>query len=799
MEQSQGEHCVDATDSQAQDVLDMDSSETNRKDTQPASEVEDQTRAKSGAAIGSAIAPANAARFRRRPLFEGNPAASFALDEHAIILAISHYAGEQLGYAANELVGRSFLTVSLPEDASEVERLVRSCLSRPGEIAQSELRKLRRDGSVLWVIERMRAVPGDDGALVVMVVWEDVTDRRMATAAMRENEAKYRAIVGAFDGLIYVCSPDYRIEFMNQQLIERTGRDATGELCYQALHNLDTVCSWCVNERVARGETVKWEVQSPKDGRWYYCVDSPIRHADGSVSKQAIIQDITERKVSDEARLRGITDSARDAILMMNPAGNISFWNPAAETIFGYTKDEVMGKNLHRLLVPERYLRAHLGALPEFVRSGRGNVIGKTLELPGRRKDGREIDVDLSLSAISIDGEWHAIGIIRDITARKRAEQALRDSEEKFRQLAENIREVFYVLNPTGDKTLYVSPAYEQIWERSRDPLFENSNAWLEQIHPDDRLRIGALAAKRFKGVPVQFEYRIVTQSKQEKWIRSRSFPVCDWTGQLTRVVGIAEEITDQKRDEHELIRAREDAEAANRAKSMFLATMSHELRTPLNAILGFAELLDAEMTDRGIHDWHGEIEKIRRAGNHLLDLISDVMDLSKIEAGKVELYPVAFEIASLMQEVASSAEPLAAKKHNQLRVGCAPATVYADRTRLRQCLFNLVGNACKFTQDGQVRMEGEPEAVPDGHWYAIRVSDTGIGIRPEDLEKIFGDFTQADASTSRKYGGTGLGLAISRKLSRMMGGDITVESAPGKGSTFILRIPFGTPPAKEG
>jgi PAS domain S-box-containing protein len=523
---------------------------------------------------------------------------------------------------------------------------------------------------------------------------------------------------------------------------------------------------------------------------------------------QAILRDITERKSaeealrSSEARLRAIMDSAQDAIVMMDPRGDISHWNRAAESILGYGKEETIGKDLHQLLAPDRYRPAHRSAFPEFLRSGRGNAIGKTVELAARRKDGCEIQVDLSLSAISLNGEWHALGIIRDITGRKQAEQALRESEEKFRQLAENIREVFFVIAPATSRILYVSPAFEQIWCQSRETLYRNAQAWQEAIHPDDAERIRVVADGRFAGEASEFEYRIRTPDGLEKYIRSRSFPVRNEMGELIRVVGIAEEITERKRYEAELIRAREDAEAANRAKSMFVATMSHELRTPLNAILGFAELLELELADRDIHDWDKDIGKIRRAGNHLLGLISEVMDVSKIEAGKMELQPETFDIAALVQEVAASIEPLALKNRVEVEVVCEPARLYGDRVRIGQCLFNLMGNACKFTHDGGVMVEAKSDRGASREWYNVRVSDTGIGIRPEEVNKLFSYFMQVESSNSRKYGGTGLGLAISRKLSRMMGGDITVESTFGRGSTFTLRLPIGTapePPAESG
>jgi PAS domain S-box-containing protein len=340
-----------------------------------------------------------------------------------------------------------------------------------------------------------------------------------------------------------------------------------------------------------------------------------------------------------------------------------------------------------------------------------------------------------------------------------------------------------------------VSPAYEQIWGQSRECIYRKPNAWRESIHPDDLEHTRVWAAKRLLGEAVEGEYRIRTPDGLEKWIRSRSFPVRDRTGELIRIVGIAEEITERKHYEEELIRARELAEEANRAKSVFLATMSHELRTPLNAVLGFTELLELEMADRGIHDWDTDLQKIRRAGTHLLALVSDVMDLSKIEAGKLELQFDTFDIAELVQEVAASVEPLAAKNGVSVQVRCEPAALYGDRVRIGQCLFNLAGNACKFTQDGSVVVEATLDRGSDAGWYTVRIIDTGIGISIGDLDKLFCDFTQLDTSHARKYEGTGLGLAISRQLSRLMGGDITAESTPGHGSTFTLRLPTGGAP----
>lgn len=279
-----------------------------------------------------------------------------------------------------------------------------------------------------------------------------------------------------------------------------------------------------------------------------------------------------------------------------------------------------------------------------------------------------------------------------------------------------------------------------------------------------------------------KLDYRIPLQGKDELGDLANAF------NQMGEGLRSAQAELRQRQRELEVLT--DEAQMANRAKSQFLANMSHELRTPMNAIIGYSEMLTDEAEDLGLPQFVPDLKKIRTAGKQLLALINDILDLSKIEAGKLELHAEDFDVRDMIGDVATISEPLAAKNSNTLVIHIEDGRMYSDLTRVRQILFNLLGNACKFTRSGTVELSVSSEATAAGDFMKFQVKDSGIGMTPEQVGKVFESFAQADSSTTRKYGGTGLGLAITKKFCEMLDGTIQVESEIGKGATFTVRLP---------
>ena len=409
--------------------------------------------------------------------------------------------------------------------------------------------------------------------------------------------------------------------------------------------------------------------------------------------------------------------------------------------------------------------------------------------------------------------------------------EALSGSEKKFRQLAENIREVFWIMDPESGALLYVSPAFEDLWGFSAEIVLQDPDAWFNPIHPEDRESIRAARRHERTGAARECEYRIVDGGRT-RWLWDRAFPVVDALGRLNKIVGVVEEITQRKeaeqvlqrahdeleqrvrertveltevnealhaenrerrRTEEQLKTAKEAAEAANRAKSEFLANISHELRTPMNGIIGMTGLaLETTLSDE-------QTEYLRSANlsaNSLLAIIDDILDFSQIEARKLSLQKIPFDLRECLKQALTPLSAEAATKGltlgHSLDAAASAEVLLGDPIRLRQILINLVGNAIKFTSHGSVSVSVNiVEQTTSSKVLKFCVSDTGIGIPKDKQDLIFEAFTQADGSLTREFGGTGLGLAICSQMVALMNGKIWVESEPGRGSNFYFTAKF--------
>jgi len=315
-------------------------------------------------------------------------------------------------------------------------------------------------------------------------------------------------------------------------------------------------------------------------------------------------------------------------------------------------------------------------------------------------------------------------------------------------------------------------------------------------VHPEDRDATLNAWREAVAGPAVySVEHRLRRADGDWRIMSVRGVPILD-DGAVREWVGIHVDITARKQAEEELSAAKDAAEAANRAKSQFLANMSHELRTPLSAVIGYSEMLEEEMEDGGDAGLLGDVRKIQSNARHLLSLINDVLDLSKIEADRMTTYAEDIQVQALAEDVAGTVGNLVVQKGNTLAMDLAPGlgVMHSDQTKLRQCLFNLVSNAAKFTENGRITVR----VRRDGDWVEFSVADSGIGMTPEQLAGLFERFAQADVSTTRRFGGTGLGLAITRAFCRLLGGDVRVESTYGAGSTFTMRLPAVMPEQPE-
>lgn len=643
------------------------------------------------------------------------------------------------------------------------------------------------------------------GSRGVMIVLRDVTESRKAASDLKLALEKAELLYDLSPSAIFTVDNDKRITSWNKRAQEITG------------YGIDEVLGQCCTlfsaaPCIERCGLFDKDVEKPVSGAM--CT---IRHKNGHllvISKNVdylrdvsgvitggieSFEDITVRRRAEEAliqsemRFRTVVQSATDAIILSDSHGIVRFWNKGAENIFGYTSEQILDSSIMKIM-PEEYRALHTNSMNRLVAGGAPRLIGKTVELTGIRKDGQRFPIDISLASWQASsGEMFFSGVIRDITERKRAEETLEKVLLELNIILESAGVGIVFLR--GGHIVRVNRRFEQMLGLERKEVVGGS---LERIFASisefermvDEITHGSKEASSY-----HTEAMLRRKDGSELW-GSIYCTSIDRMDPGRGEIWILDDITMRKQTEDALKRAVEAAQAASRAKSEFVANMSHEVRTPMNGIIGMTDLL----LDTGLSDDQKEyVTLVKQSADSLMRIINDILDFSKVESGKMDMERVAFDMHDVVDASLDSLNYQASAKGieviSDIRMD-VPAILTGDPGRLRQVILNLLGNAIKFTDRGHILVRVDAfthgRRANDEIELHFTVSDTGVGIPREKHEIIFDSFTQADGSTTRKYGGTGLGLAISRQIVEMMGGRIWVDSEVDKGSAFHFTAKFG-------
>ena len=521
----------------------------------------------------------------------------------------------------------------------------------------------------------------------------------------------------------------------------------------------------------------------------------------------------TQRSLRDkELRLRTLFDNVVDAIITVDEHGIIESANRATQNVFGFRPSDLVGSNIDTL-IPNSHSFVKSSPVPNTIETGILDVIGVNREVEGIRRDGTHFPIDMTLSEIVTNGRRTFVAILRDVTARRDSEMALQQSRRQLLDVTANIPGAVFQLTrtPLGDhKFLFLSEGISTLHDATAAEIMADPGRIFEDVHYDDLALVRReLREALQRGTAYNVTCRVGGRGGTPvRWLAISATPQPNAKGELVWN-GVEVDVTAAKESEaklqayaEQLAEAVSKAESATRAKSEFLATMSHEIRTPMNGVIGMAGLLLETQLAPEQRDF---ADTIRSSGEALLAIINDILEFSRIEAGKLDLESRPFDLRIVVEESLEVVAPAAHRKRIEL---CAPVQdavpegLVGDSARLRQVLLNLLSNAVKFTESGEVvltvsRDERTDEDRTDAGSAVVRfeVRDTGIGISPAAQSRLFQSFSQADSSTTRRFGGTGLGLAICKRLVELMGGEIGVSSQAGAGSIFWFWIPFQISP----
>ncbi|HEY6838767.1 MAG TPA: PAS domain S-box protein, partial [Geobacteraceae bacterium] len=656
---------------------------------------------------------------------------------------------------------------------------------------------VRKDGTTFIAEISGNLVRDESGApLCQMASFLDVTDRIMSETALKKSEEKFAKTFWSAPSLIAITRiADGMIIDVNDAFLRAFGYDrddlvghTTGEIGFwPSLVDRTTV----MEEVQQRGGVREREVATKNkngDDMWilFSCESIEIESEPCLITT---LNDITARRRAEEElraseeRFRSLVELAVDAILQGDPEGNIIGANESATLLTGYRREELLGMHIRRMFTAEELERAPLRF--DLLKAGKEVRVVRRLS----RKDGSTVPIEMNTKMMP-DGSYQAF--FRDISERTSVEEALRTSEERYRTLFESASDPIIILRD-GCIVECNQRALKLFGCNAEQLLGHPPQDFSPPVQPDGldstesaRQKIEAALA----GVPQHYEWRLRHTDGTETDVEAILNRLESGNGY--ELMAIGRDVTKRKKAEDALREARDAADAANRAKSEFFANISHEIRTPLTAIIGFADLIQTT-EDRATQKRY--LEMIITSGEILQYLVKDILDLARIESGRLELDIAPFSLAETIARSSAAQEVIARQKGVMFTTAIDPSIpdfLVGDAEHLRQILANLVSNAVKFTHEGEISLSVTrlaSVAVDSGTGLHFVVRDTGIGIPPEKQHQIFESFTQADGSTSRKYGGFGLGTTIAKKLVDLMGGRIWLESSPGAGSTFHVAM----------